>query len=260
MPRVGSRARGDRQSRRRQHHPAKRRGWQGGKEAEEGRGSRRPGHLPGRRPKADPGGGGGRGRGRPAAARGPREFGGGGGRGREGTLGSRLRNILGSLALLPKCSVLGTYLDPASCGSSNFKFVRGDIASADLVNHLLVTESIDTVMHFAPQTHVDSSFSKPFKICLLCLTNHVLLQKTEVKGNIAFLLMYAKTCDGGDCQEGSSVAERERIPDAAAMWTTKARIYRTSGGGRRLGGMVSAGEDDDFLAVALAGYNAKLGS
>uniref|UniRef100_A0A452ZFS9 NAD(P)-binding domain-containing protein n=1 Tax=Aegilops tauschii subsp. strangulata TaxID=200361 RepID=A0A452ZFS9_AEGTS len=59
------------------------------------------------------------------------------------------------------CSSLRN-LDP-SRGSPNFKFVRGDIASADLVNHLLVTESIDTVMHFAAQTHVDNSFSSSFE-------------------------------------------------------------------------------------------------
>ncbi|EMS55907.1 putative rhamnose biosynthetic enzyme 3 [Triticum urartu] len=59
------------------------------------------------------------------------------------------------------CSSLRN-LDP-SRGSPNFKFVRGDIASADLVNHLLVTESIDTVMHFAAQTHVDNSFSCSFE-------------------------------------------------------------------------------------------------
>lgn len=40
----------------------------------------------------------------------------------------------------------------------NFRFVKGDIQSADLVVHILETEEIDTVMHFAAQTHVDNSF------------------------------------------------------------------------------------------------------
>ncbi|XP_022878524.1 trifunctional UDP-glucose 4,6-dehydratase/UDP-4-keto-6-deoxy-D-glucose 3,5-epimerase/UDP-4-keto-L-rhamnose-reductase RHM2-like [Olea europaea var. sylvestris] len=47
----------------------------------------------------------------------------------------------------------------ASLSSPNFKFVKGDICSARLVNYLLDTESIDTIMHFAAQTHVDNSFS-----------------------------------------------------------------------------------------------------
>lgn len=54
------------------------------------------------------------------------------------------------------CSSLKN-LDP-SRGSPNFKFVEGDIASPGLVRRLLVDNSIDTVMHFAAQTHVDSSF------------------------------------------------------------------------------------------------------
>ena len=33
--------------------------------------------------------------------------------------------------------------------SSNLKFVRGDIRAVDLVEHVLVTENVDTVMHFA---------------------------------------------------------------------------------------------------------------
>ena len=40
----------------------------------------------------------------------------------------------------------------------NFAFVKGDIRSADLVRHVLKTHEIDTIMHFAAQTHVDNSF------------------------------------------------------------------------------------------------------
>mmetsp|Transcript_42068 Transcript_42068/g.47822 ORF Transcript_42068/g.47822 Transcript_42068/m.47822 type:complete len:367 (+) Transcript_42068:109-1209(+) len=40
----------------------------------------------------------------------------------------------------------------------NFKFVKGDICSPDLVSYVFKEESIDTVMHFAAQTHVDNSF------------------------------------------------------------------------------------------------------
>ncbi|CAD6203120.1 unnamed protein product [Miscanthus lutarioriparius] len=62
---------------------------------------------------------------------------------------------------LDYCSSLKN-LNP-SRASPNLKFVKGDIASADLVNHLLVTESIDTIMHFAAQTHVDNSFGNSFE-------------------------------------------------------------------------------------------------
>ena len=41
---------------------------------------------------------------------------------------------------------------------ANFRFVQGDICSADLVTYLLTSERVDTVMHFAAQSHVDNSF------------------------------------------------------------------------------------------------------
>lgn len=43
-------------------------------------------------------------------------------------------------------------------GLPNFHFVKGDIQSTDLIIHILEQEQIDTVMHFAAQTHVDNSF------------------------------------------------------------------------------------------------------
>ena len=48
----------------------------------------------------------------------------------------------------------------------NFKFVKGDICSGDLVSYLLETERIDTVMHFAAQTHVDNSFGNSLAFTL----------------------------------------------------------------------------------------------
>ena len=40
----------------------------------------------------------------------------------------------------------------------NFTFIKGDILSADLINYVLETERIDTILHFAASTHVDNSF------------------------------------------------------------------------------------------------------
>ncbi|KAK3026879.1 hypothetical protein RJ639_042006 [Escallonia herrerae] len=69
--------------------------------------------------------------------------------------------------------------------SPNFKFVKGDISSANLVHGLLVTESIDTIMHFAAQTHVDNSFANSFEFTKnnVCGT-HVLLEVSKVTGQI----------------------------------------------------------------------------
>ncbi|XP_057958276.1 trifunctional UDP-glucose 4,6-dehydratase/UDP-4-keto-6-deoxy-D-glucose 3,5-epimerase/UDP-4-keto-L-rhamnose-reductase RHM3-like [Malania oleifera] len=72
-----------------------------------------------------------------------------------------------------------------SRSSPNFKFVRGDIASADLVNHLLITEEIDTIMHFAAQTHVDNSFGNSFEFTNNNIYGtHVLLEACKVTRRI----------------------------------------------------------------------------
>lgn len=44
----------------------------------------------------------------------------------------------------------------------NFKFVKGDICSPDLVSYVFKENEIDTIMHFAAQTHVDNSFGNSF--------------------------------------------------------------------------------------------------
>eukprot|EP00249_Psilotum_nudum_P019667 c27365_g1_i3 orf=150-2180(+) len=72
-----------------------------------------------------------------------------------------------------------------SRASKNFKFVRGDIASADLVKYLLITEDIDTIMHFAAQTHVDNSFGNSFEFTKNNVYGtHVLLEACKVTGSV----------------------------------------------------------------------------
>lgn len=42
-----------------------------------------------------------------------------------------------------------------------FRFVRGDIRDQSLVEELLLTENLDTIVHFAAESHVDRSISGP---------------------------------------------------------------------------------------------------
>ncbi|HEY3858698.1 MAG TPA: dTDP-glucose 4,6-dehydratase [Gammaproteobacteria bacterium] len=46
-------------------------------------------------------------------------------------------------------------------GKSNFRFVHGDICDEPLVNQLMRDEKIDTVAHFAAESHVDRSIDGP---------------------------------------------------------------------------------------------------
>ena len=41
--------------------------------------------------------------------------------------------------------------------NKNYKFIKGDICSPDLVSFILKEYEIDTIMHFT-QSHVDNSF------------------------------------------------------------------------------------------------------
>jgi UDP-glucose 4,6-dehydratase len=62
----------------------------------------------------------------------------------------------------------------------NFKFVKGDICSSDLVNHVFKEEQIDTVIHYAAQTHVDNSFGNSFNFTQAnILGTHVLLESAK---------------------------------------------------------------------------------
>ena len=65
------------------------------------------------------------------------------------------------------------------------ELVVGDITSIDLVSYLLKDKEIDTILHFAAQTHVDNSFGNSF---LFTQTNvfgtHVLLEAARQYGKI----------------------------------------------------------------------------
>ncbi|KAL4388089.1 hypothetical protein GQ457_09G024390 [Hibiscus cannabinus] len=50
--------------------------------------------------------------------------------------------------------------------SPNFKFIKGGIASDDMVHFILQAEFIHTILHFAAQTHVDHYFGNSFLITI----------------------------------------------------------------------------------------------
>merc|ERR1719506_1522895 len=86
-----------------------------------------------------------------------------------------------NLDCLDYCSCIANLEEVASL--PNYKFVKGDITSSDLVSYVLKAEKIDTIMHFAAQTHVDNSFGNSFQF------THNNIYGTHV------LLESAKQCD-----------------------------------------------------------------
>jgi dTDP-glucose 4,6-dehydratase len=47
--------------------------------------------------------------------------------------------------------------------SENYKLIKGNICSPDLVNYILKEYNITHIIHFAAQSHVDNSFSNPLQ-------------------------------------------------------------------------------------------------
>ncbi|KAF3598679.1 hypothetical protein F2Q69_00038345 [Brassica cretica] len=109
---------------------------------------------------------------------------------------------------LDYCSNLKN-LNPSK-SSPNFKFVKGDIASDDLVSYLLITENIDTIMHFAAQTHVDNSFGNSFEFTKNNIYGtHVLLEACKVTGQIRRFIHVSTDEVYGETDEDASVGNHE---------------------------------------------------
>lgn len=67
----------------------------------------------------------------------------------------------------------------------NYKFVKGDILSSDFIMFILKTEEIDTIIHFAAQTHVDNSFGNSFEFTENNIRGtHTLLEAAKIYGKI----------------------------------------------------------------------------
>lgn len=66
------------------------------------------------------------------------------------------------VVILDKLTYAGTLENLSEISNSeNYKFVEGDITDANLVSNLLIENSIDYVVNFAAESHVDNSISSP---------------------------------------------------------------------------------------------------
>ena len=65
------------------------------------------------------------------------------------------------------------------------EFIQGDIRSVDLLNHIFKGRNIDTVMHFAAQSHVDNSFGNSFEFTKNNIEGtHALLEASRLSGTV----------------------------------------------------------------------------
>ena len=69
--------------------------------------------------------------------------------------------------------------------STRYTLVKGNLCSIDLLNHILNTHKIDTVIHFAAQSHVENSFEDSLKYTHdNILGTHTLLESCRKYGKI----------------------------------------------------------------------------
>jgi len=69
--------------------------------------------------------------------------------------------------------------------SDRYQFIKGNLCSTDLVNYILCNHNIDTVIHFAAQSHVQNSFSDSLQYTQdNVLGTHTLLEACRLYGKI----------------------------------------------------------------------------
>lgn len=69
--------------------------------------------------------------------------------------------------------------------SDRYKLIKGNLCSFDLLNHILEAYNIDTIIHFAAQSHVQDSFSDSFKYTRdNILGTHTLLEAARLYNKI----------------------------------------------------------------------------
>jgi len=74
----------------------------------------------------------------------------------------------------------------------NYKFIKGNITSKDLVLHCLLEYEIDTIIHFAAQSHVDNSFDNSLQYTIdNVMGTHTLLQAAKEYGKLRLFLHFS---------------------------------------------------------------------
>jgi UDP-glucose 4,6-dehydratase len=105
----------------------------------------------------------------------------------------------------------------------NYKFVKGNICSSDLVNFVLETEKIDTIMHFAAQTHVDNSFGNSFQFTQNnIMGTHVLLESAKVHGIKRFIHVSTDEVYGEQRHDQEAMDEEQVLEPTNPYAATKA--------------------------------------
>ena len=105
----------------------------------------------------------------------------------------------------------------------NYKFVKGNICSSELVSYVLESEKIDTIMHFAAQTHVDNSFGNSFQFTQNnILGTHVLLESAKLAKVARFIHVSTDEVYGEQRLDQEAMNEEQVLEPTNPYAATKA--------------------------------------
>ncbi len=108
-------------------------------------------------------------------------------------------------------------LAPAS-GNPAYRFVKGDICDSSMVGALLEEEDIDTIVHFAAESHVDRSISGPGAFI-----------QTNMVGTYALLEAARAYWLGGDANARAPFPSRLDGRGVRVTGRRRPRVQRTDG-------------------------------
>ena len=101
--------------------------------------------------------------------------------------------------------------------------MKGNICSADLLNYVLEEEKIDTIMHFAAQTHVDNSFGNSFQFTQNnIMGTHVLLESAKIAGVKRFIHVSTDEVYGEQRLDQDAMDEEQLLEPTNPYAATKA--------------------------------------
>ncbi|KAL4437244.1 hypothetical protein ABPG75_004383 [Micractinium tetrahymenae] len=104
-----------------------------------------------------------------------------------------------------------------AAAGGRLKLVRGDVLAADLVQYVLESEGVDTVMHFAAQTHVDASFFNSLSFTRdNTYGTHVLLEACRAYGRVRRFI-YVSTDEVFGAAEEQAGEVPAGLPDSTSL-------------------------------------------
>ena len=119
------------------------------------------------------------------------------------------------------CSSIRNLDEVASC--KNFKFIKGNLLSADLLTYVLKQEDIDTIIHAAAQTHVDNSFGNSFAFTENnVMGTHVLAETAKSCGIKRFIHVSTDEVYGSSYDEEAARVEADVLEPTNPYAATKA--------------------------------------